>query len=148
MLRALVVVLLLANALVFAWTQGWLGRPERSEREPERLQRQLQPELVTLVAPGAASAALAAATRAQAASEAEAAASAAAARNLCLEAGPLPPGAVAAAEKLLLQAGVAAASWTPVASERKGVFLIYMGRYADDEALDRKIEELRRLHIE
>ncbi|NRF66213.1 SPOR domain-containing protein [Aquincola sp. S2] len=152
MLRALVVTLLLANALVFAWSQGAFdrltGRRADAQREPERLQRQVQPELVTLLKPGAASAALAAAAKAEAAIEAAAAASAAAPPGLCLEAGPLAPGAVAAVEKLLLQAGVAAGSWQPVASERKGTFLIYMGRYADDEALERKIEELKRLRIE
>ena len=53
MLRALVVLLLLANALVLAWSfgalDGLLGRRPDADREPERLQRQVNPELVKLL---------------------------------------------------------------------------------------------------
>ncbi len=65
MLRALVIVLLLANGLMLAWQQGWLGsgmdHPSQAQREPERLQRQVNPEQVRLLTPVAASAAMAAA---------------------------------------------------------------------------------------
>ncbi|WP_284618072.1 SPOR domain-containing protein [Aquabacterium humicola] len=152
MLRALVLLLLLANALVLAWSQGAFdgvgARRGDAQREPERLQRQVNAERVTLLKPAAASAAMAAEARAQAASDAAAAASAAAPTGVCLEAGPLAPAAVAAAGKLLVQAGIAEGGWQTVASERKGSFLIYMGRYADDETQDRKIEELKRLRID
>ncbi|MBI5257157.1 MAG: hypothetical protein HY855_11705 [Burkholderiales bacterium] len=154
MLRALVVLLLLANLLLLAWTQGLFDRltGPRAEpgREPERLQRQVNPGAVTVLGAQAASAALAAASRALAASEAAAAAAraASAALGACLEAGPIPAGAQAAAEKLLLDNGLPAGRISTVASERKGVFLIYMGKYADDEALERKVEELKRLKIE
>lgn len=145
MLRALVVLLLLANLLVLAWTQGAFDalRGVRADagREPDRLQRQVNPEQVRVMAASAASAALAAAAKAAAASEAAARA------GVCLEAGPIAPAAQAAAEKLLQDEGLAAGSWEAVASERKGVYLIYMGRYADDETLQRKIEELKRLRI-
>ena len=47
MLQRLVVLLLLANLLFFAWSQGWLdeiaGSRVHPEREPERLARQVQP---------------------------------------------------------------------------------------------------------
>ncbi len=60
-MRLLVLVLLLlANAALFAWWQGNLSplwpEPGASEREPERLARQLQPEAIQIVgarAPGA-----------------------------------------------------------------------------------------------
>lgn len=62
MLRALVLALLVANAAFFAWRSGWLeplhgvigARPE-GEREPQRLQRQVNPQAVQLL--GAAPAA-------------------------------------------------------------------------------------------
>lgn len=151
MLRAVVVLLLLANLLVLGWTQGLFdrlrgARPD-ADREPERLQRQVNADQVRVLPAQAASAALAAAAAA-AASEVAAAASAAH-PGTCLEAGPVPASALAAAEKLLQDsAGLPPGSWTTVASERKGVFLIYMGKYADDEALERKIEEVRRLKLE
>lgn len=153
LLRALALLLLLANGLVLGWSLGWfdgLRGPREPEREPERLARQVNPEQVKLVPAPAASAALAAAARAQAASEAAAAASAQAAAGHCLEAGPLPASALAAAEKALQDAtGLAAGQWnTQPAGERKGSFLIYMGKYPDDETLQRKIEELKRIRIE
>lgn len=152
MLRALAVVLLLANLGVLAWSQGLFGstEPRESLREPERLKRQVNPELVKVVPSAAASAALAAAAREAAASEAAAAASAVAAAGTCLEAGPVPASLQPAVEKLLREsAGLAAGDWALApAGERKGSFMIYMGKYADDEALERKVEELKRLRIE
>lgn len=159
MLRALVVVLLLANALVAAWSlgalDGLLGRRPNAEREPERLQRQVNPELVKLLPPAGASAPATGASQPSSAAPLTAspplmaaAASAADGAPLCLEAGPLAAAALAGAEKALLAAGVAAGSWTTTAAAPKGVFLIYMGRYEDDEALQRKLEELKRRRIE
>lgn len=150
MLRALAVLLLLANLLVLGWTQGWFDRLRSTrpdaDREPERLQRQVNIDQVRVLPAPAASAALAAA---QASAATEAAAAASAAAGTCLEAGPLPAAQLAAAEKLLREsAGLGAGAWTTVAGERKGVFMIYMGKYADDEALERKIEELKRLRME
>ncbi len=53
MLRALVVVLVLANIGYFAWSQGALVAfgfvPSRTgEREPQRLQRQIQPDALQI----------------------------------------------------------------------------------------------------
>jgi len=150
MLRAVVVILLLANLLVLGWSQGLFdkmrGSKPDADREPERLQRQVNAQQLRILPAPAASAALAAA---QASAAIEAAAAASAAAGTCLEAGPVPATALAAAEKLLRDgAGLPTGSWTPVSSEKKGVFLIYMGKYADDETLERKLEELKRLHIE
>lgn len=159
MLRAVAALLLLANLLTLGWTQGWFDRLRSTrpdaDREPERLQRQVNVDQVRILPAPAASAALAAAqsSAASAASTTtaatEAAAAASAAAGSCVEAGPIPAAQLAAAEKLLHEsAGLANGAWTTVASERKGSFLIYMGKYADEETLERKIEELKRLRIE
>ena len=62
MLRALLAVLLLANALYFGWARGWFAptwpAPGASESEPARLAAQVAPERVTVLSPAAASAAL------------------------------------------------------------------------------------------
>ena len=59
MLRRVVLALLLANLAFFAWTQGWLdavtGVSPTGNREPERVQRQVRPEAVKIVVPGASS---------------------------------------------------------------------------------------------
>lgn len=60
MLRALVALLLVANGLFFAWSQGWLDRvtgiPAQGDREPQRLASQVRPELVQLTLPASAGA--------------------------------------------------------------------------------------------
>ncbi len=56
MLRLLILLLLLANGAYFAWTHGalaQLGLAPAQQSEPERLQQQIQPELL-LVTPAAA----------------------------------------------------------------------------------------------
>ena len=65
MLRALLAVLLLANALYFGWARGWFAPtwapPGSSEREPARLAAQVAPERIAVLSPAAASAAIQAA---------------------------------------------------------------------------------------
>jgi hypothetical protein len=137
MLRWLVVLLLAANLGFYAWTRGWLdpvaGPAAQGEREPERVGRQLHPEAVQLLSP-------------RAASIAEAAASAGAVA--CLEAGPFADPELAAAEDALRQAGIADSLWQSASVDRPGVWLVYMGRFADREALQRKSGELKRLRVE
>ena len=65
MLRLLAAALVAANLLFFGWSMGWMdglvGRAAGSEREPERLAKQVNPERVSLWPEGPASAASAAA---------------------------------------------------------------------------------------
>jgi len=100
MLRAGVVLLLLANLLFFSWARGWLAPgwppPRHGEREPERLAAQVRPELVAVLPPEAASAAVAAARMAA---------------EVCLEAGPFDAAGMAAAEAALAGAGLPEGSW-------------------------------------
>jgi hypothetical protein len=53
MLRAVVAVLLLANAVFWVWSQGWLddvvGVRSTGDREPQRLAQQLRPEIVRVL---------------------------------------------------------------------------------------------------
>lgn len=96
MLRLLVVLLLAANALWWAWSHGLLPASmlplplEDGQREPQRLQAQLKPESVQVL-PSAEARRLAAAA--------------------CLQAGPYDTAAAAAAEAVLLAAGLPASAW-------------------------------------
>lgn len=96
MLRALVLVLLLANAAFFGWTRGWFAPgwppPRQSEREPARLAAQVNPERVTVLPPRAGG-------------------TAAGAEPACIEAGPFVDTDLATAEAALSQAGVPANAW-------------------------------------
>jgi hypothetical protein len=150
MLRALVALLLVANALLFAWSQGWLdgvaGVKPQGDREPERLARQVKPQSVRVLAPGVVQTALAAS--AAEAAQAEAAAASAAAAS-CLEAGPF----VGAAEQRAAADEIKRAALPPgaiasAAVTRPAVFIVYMGKYASPESLQRKTDELKRRNVE
>jgi hypothetical protein len=129
MLRALVIALLLANAAFFAWTQGWLdnvvGVRAIGDREPERLLRQVHPELIRIVPPAPLAAAPA---------------------TVCLEAGPFGPTEIADAEASLRAAlpGAPAGAWASVRTDKPGAWIVYMGRYPNRDVLNRKQEELVR----
>ena len=148
MLRRLALLLLLANLVFFAWTRGWLdavvGVRAHGDREPERLERQVRPESIQILTPAAVRAAAAAAS-----APAPAPVTASAAAPVCLEAGPFAGAASVGAIAALQQAQPAlpAGSWSDVKIDRPGVYLVYMGRFANRDALAKKEEELRRTRI-
>jgi hypothetical protein len=98
MLRALLLLLLLANGLFQAWTRGWLTPlaepPQAGQREPQRLAAQLHPERLTVLGVGPAGSA--------------------AAPTACLELGPVTPAQRPALEAALAAAGVPAGAWEPM----------------------------------
>ena len=148
MLRLAVIALLLANAGYYAWSQGWLrawGLAPVEQSEPHRLAQQIRPETLRILqaqdatppAPASEAPAGPASTPASAASSASAPASA----TVCLQAGLLDApqaNAVRAAAAALPQG-----SWSLESSTIPGRWMVYMGRFADDEALARKRAELR-----
>jgi hypothetical protein len=171
MLRALIVVLALANLGYYAWSQGWLamllGRPGQGEREPERMARQVRPEMVTVLRGNDARSAMAdaaqrartvAAEAASAASASDAAAAAATALPAdalpaagavpaCLETGPLVQAEWDAAARALRALPLPPTRWTTQRGERGGQFMVTMGRYTDRAALQKKQAELRQLGV-
>ncbi len=134
MLRALVVVLLLANIAFFAWARGWLGAPpHHAEREPERLLAQVRPEVLTVLSPGSASAAVQAAR---------------AAALQCLEAGPFADGAINAAEAAMASASFPDGSWARVeAAASTPVWLVFAGRYPEAALRKSREDDLRKLNL-
>jgi hypothetical protein len=130
MLRGLVILLLLANFAFFAWTQGWLdtvvGTRAIGDREPERLARQVRPELVRILPAGSGSDA-----------------TPAAAALACLEAGPISEANLAAAQAAA-QAALPSGSWSVARTEQPGTWIIYLGRFANAEALSKKVDEIKR----
>ncbi|MEO5697801.1 MAG: SPOR domain-containing protein [Burkholderiaceae bacterium] len=135
MLRALVVALLLANLAFFAWTQGWLdsmvGVRAIGDREPERLERQVQPERVRILPPGSAKAAAPAVAPVALA---------------CLEAGPFSDAELATAQAAM-RASWPAGGWLSVKADKPGTWMVYMGPFADREALIRKEDEIKRRNL-
>lgn len=134
MLRLLVVVLLLANLVFYAWTQGMLdnvlGVRSLGDREPDRLAQQVRPETIRVLPPSTAALTIAAPEPVAA----------------CLEAGPYTPAQIAAAESVL-QTVLPAGSWASLKSEVPAVWTVYMGKYSTRDALQKKADELKRMKI-
>ena len=140
MLRALVLALLIANLGFWAWTQGWLdnvvGVRAGGDREPERLARQVKPDTVRILPPAA---------------PASVAASAAAPTPLaCLEAGPFTPTEAIAAEAALKAAlpALPAGRWADITTDKPGSWIVYMGKYASNDNLTKKEDELKRRRVD
>lgn len=131
MLRLLILLLLLANGLYYAWTQGLLPGSEpasASQREPQRLKRQLHPEALRLISPDARDV-----------SEALPQA------GTCLQAGLFSEAQAAGLRSAL--AALPAGSWVLDIGTEPGRWIIYMGRYANTDAVVRKRAELRALNV-
>lgn len=165
MLRLFVLLLLLGNAVLLAWTQGWLddvtGVRASGDREPERLARQVRPESIRILAPGAVKGPTPGATAtplpvaapnapAPAAGPAAAAAPSVVAEALpttCVEAGPFSAAQIGAA-LATLQSHLPSGSWTHLKTDRSALWMVYMGKFNDPESLSKRQDELRRLKVE
>ena len=148
MLRLAVLILLLANAGYYAWSQGLLrawGLAPATQSEPERLERQLNPEALKLLP---AQSQPPAETDEPEPAEAAAAAPSAPptpSPRQCLQAGSFDERQAAALRQAA--ATLPSGSWTLDAVVVPGRWMVYMGRFADAEAVDKKRAELRALGI-
>ena len=151
MLRLAVIALLLANAGYYAYTQGWLrsaGLVTPEQAEPQRLQQQIRPETLRVLRaqgatnnptpPPAPAAAPAADT---AASTPAPTAAAPADAGECLQAGIFDEKQATALRTAA--ASLPQGSWTLEPTPITGRWMIYMGRFDDQDTLDKKRAELR-----
>ena len=174
MVGRLVVLLLVANVAWFAWSQGWLrvlGLAPTVQAEPERLERQVRPESLTLRPLDAASAAAPAPAPASRASRPAPAPAPAPAQAVPAQPAPAPEPPVAAAPPppapapgVCLQAGVfnqqqadtlrraaaslPAGSWRLEPVQLPGRWMVYVGKLADADAVRTKRSELRDLGVD
>ena len=174
MVGRLVVLLLVANVAWFAWSQGWLrvlGLAPTVQAEPERLERQVRPESLTLRPLDAASAAAPAPAPASRASRPAPARAPAPAPAVPAQPAPAPEPPVAAAPPppapapgVCLQAGVfneqqadavrraaaslPAGSWRLEPVQLPGRWMVYVGKLADADAVRTKRSELRDLGVD
>lgn len=144
MLRLAVIALLLANAGYYAYTQGWLrsaGLVTPEQAEPQRLQQQIRPETLKVLRaqgatnnptpPPAPAVAPAADTTAVAPADA----------GECLQAGIFDEKQATALRTAA--ASLPQGSWTLEPTPITGRWMIYMGRFDDQDTLDKKRAELR-----
>ena len=147
MLRLVAIALLLANGLYFAWTSGWLadmGLPAAQQREPERLQAQIDPGTLRLLngeraEPEAPPARTPAPEAAPVASVAPA--------QACWQAEGFTPSQADALRGALGGTGLATDQWQLSETRSSGRWVVFMGRY-NDEQMTKKKTELRELKIE
>ena len=134
MLRLLVLLLAMANVVFFTWRQGHLDRlvgvHALGDREPERMARQVRQEVITVMPSDSATALMSLPEPGFA----------------CLEAGPYTPAQIGPAEGVL-QTILPPGSWVSVKSELPGVWVVYLGKYPNREALQKKGDELKRLKL-
>jgi hypothetical protein len=153
-LRWLVLGLLVANVLVFASGQGWLGPigvGTGSPREPGRLQQQIRPDLLRVLPAdtGAApdSGPTTAATPAGTVVPAIVAGASAPSGGLsCLETEALPPTALDGAEQALA-AVLPGRGWVRASREVAPQYAVVIGPMSSRDALQKKREELGRLRV-
>ncbi|MDG5975875.1 signal peptide protein [Hydrogenophaga taeniospiralis CCUG 15921] len=190
MLRAAAILLLLANLAYFAWTQGHLealGLVPQEQREPERLQAQVQPQTLRLLngpravepapppepvqtaAPGPDVAGTGAEAPATPPEPTAAPATEAPAPVAEVPANPIPPappppvaqtpettacwqaGGFTEAQTEALRTALGQLdlprSWQFIEARSGGRWIVYMGRYDNQEQVERKKAELRELKV-
>jgi hypothetical protein len=138
MLRFLVLILLLANAAYFAWSQGQLaplGWAPARQQEPGRLSQQIEPQRLRLLGAAEVKRNEAAAGEAKTANAPE-----------CLRAG-LFDEAQSQALRQALASALPEGSWVLEPGQLPARWLIYMGRLTAPEALEKKKAELRARNV-
>jgi hypothetical protein len=134
MLRLIVLLLLLANGAFFAWSQGLLGAwgvAPAQQSEPQRLAQQVRPEALRILPPDEA-------RRMEVAA-------AAPRPPECMQAGPLEEAQLAAIRSRLDQWPVG--SWSLEPAVEPARWIVYMGKYPNAEALNKKRSELRGIGV-
>lgn len=135
MLRVTLLLLLLANAAYFTWSQGLLaawGVAPAQQAEPHRLQQQIKPQALRLVA-------------ADEARRLELARAPAFKAPECLQAGPFEDAQATALR--LAMAPWPAGSWTLESAVEPARWIVYMGKYPTTENVARKRFELRQIGV-
>ena len=169
MLRWVVWLLVLGNAGYFAWSQGYLhtlGLKPAEQREPQRVTQQVRPEALRLLngpraetAPAASTPPVASSPPATApvATPIEPAAAPVNTPTVAVAAGNGPrtcwqAGGFTDAQAELLRAelallGLPASGFAFTEVRSGGRWIVYMGRYDNQQQLDRKKDELRGLGV-
>ena len=152
MLRLAVIVLLLANAGYYAWSQGLLkdwGFAPEEQAEPQRMNQQIRPETLQILRvnpsrnapPASSQAAPAGAAAASSSASSSPSSPSAPEAGECLQAGVFDERQAEALRATL--APLPQGSWQLDPTPIPGRWMVYMGRFDDLETMDRKRAELR-----
>jgi hypothetical protein len=136
MLRLLVLILILANGVYFAWSEGLLrsaGFAPAQQQEPQRLQQQVKPDAVRMLGQ-------------QEFKRVEAQVQADLVPKECLLAGPFDD-AQAKVVRAAMESNFVPGTWQlePVAVPAR--WIVYMGKFASAEGLAKKRDELAAMRL-
>lgn len=134
-LRLIVLVLLLANGVYYAWAQGLLsafGVGPVQQSEPQRLTQQIRPEALRILS-------------AEEVRRLDIVAAGPKTPADCLQIGPFEDGQVAALRARL--AAWPAGSWALEPTLEPARWIVYMGGYPDADSANRKKGELRAMGV-
>jgi hypothetical protein len=150
MLRFLVLFLLLVNAAYFAWSHDYLsswGLGIAPQSEPQRLKQQMEPERIRILKNSDALLPAKSATATTNTPTAPPTApQTAAAPDLCLQAGVFND-RQSAVLRQALTAKLPAGSWRLDASPLPARWIVYMGKYPDNNVRDLKKSQLMKLKV-
>jgi hypothetical protein len=136
MLRLIVLILLLANGLFWAWSQGMLknyGWAPAQQTEPQRLAQQIHPERMRLLGSEGLRRPEVHATQMDPPPPRP---------TECLQAGLFDERQSEALRKALTPA-LPAGTWALESGMEPNRWIVYMGKYPDNEAMNKKLGELR-----
>jgi hypothetical protein len=136
MLRLFVLVLILANGLYLVWSEGWLraqGFAAPQQTEPQRMAQQIRPEAVRILTPAEYKK-----VQAQVQADLE--------PKQCLQAGPFDTAQVNALDQALA-AALPPGGWQFESVAIAERWIIYMGKFANAEAREKKRGELAVLKL-
>lgn len=140
MLRFFVLSLLLLNGLYFAWSHGLLqsyGFAPAVQTEPQRLAQQIKPEAVQLLS----------AQEKRQVTVPPPVTSVAPVARACWQAGVFDEAQATRLREALVAAALPADAWSLDPVVKPGRWIVYMGKFANAEALAKKSSELAALKL-
>lgn len=136
MLRLLVILLMLANGLYWVWSEGWLrsqGFAPKLQTESQRVAQQIKPESVRLLTPDEFK-------------EVQALVLADLEPKQCMRAGPFDTAQLGALDQALTGV-LPTGGWQVESVTVTERWIVYMGKFANAEALEKKRAELAVLKL-
>ncbi|MEG0316528.1 MAG: SPOR domain-containing protein [Comamonas sp.] len=144
MLRFALLVLLVANAGYLAWSQGWmatLGWTPEAQTEPYRLKQQVRPDVLSVVPtpPAAATPPPAASSTSATEPDEEILPE----TTVCLQSENMDEAQSKKLQQVLQQSDLPSTSWEMQSSTISGRWMVYLGKFPNETALEKRRAELR-----
>ncbi len=150
MLRFALLVLLVANAGYLAWSQGWmatLGWTPEAQTEPYRLKQQVRPDVLSVV-PTPPAAATPPSTASSASATTEPVEEILPETTVCLQSENMDEAQSKKLQQVLQQSDLPSTSWEMQSSAISGRWMVYLGKFPNETALEKRRAELRTRKID